>query len=175
MAGVSVVKFLSDGCHWTLLIRQWIGAVRHQAITWANVDPDFMSPYGVTRPQWFTVQTSKMVYRWTTLISSIYQKGHLVRLWNQFFMYMTYRIAFFLNHIIKNHLQISRITTVCSTCGQENRDITKFPITDCWWAMVSVSQWQVMRKVWPCHLHVIRYFVSHECASNLNYFSRTHT
>ena len=39
-------KLSSDECHWTLLIisqhwfRSWLGAVRHQAITWANVDPD---------------------------------------------------------------------------------------------------------------------------------------
>ena len=46
MAEVSIVKLLSDKCHWTLLMisqhwfRQWLGAVRQQAITWANVDPD---------------------------------------------------------------------------------------------------------------------------------------
>ena len=40
------MKLPSDECHWTLLmtsqhwVRQWLGAVRHQAITWANVDPD---------------------------------------------------------------------------------------------------------------------------------------
>ena len=35
--------------HW---FRQWLGAVRQQAVTWANDEPDFLSPYGVTRPQW---------------------------------------------------------------------------------------------------------------------------
>ena len=45
MAEVSLVKLLSDGCHWTSLIsqhwfREWLGAVRQQAITWANVEPD---------------------------------------------------------------------------------------------------------------------------------------
>ena len=29
--------------------------MRQQAITWAYVDQNFVSPYGVTRPQWFTI------------------------------------------------------------------------------------------------------------------------
>ena len=43
---LTLVKLSSDECHWTLLMiiqhwfRQWLGAVRQQAITWANVDPD---------------------------------------------------------------------------------------------------------------------------------------
>ena len=46
MAEVSLVKLLSDERHRTLLMksqhwfRQWLGAIRHQAITWASVDPD---------------------------------------------------------------------------------------------------------------------------------------
>ena len=46
MAGASLVKLPSDECHCSLLmirqhwIRWWLGAVRQQAITWANVDPD---------------------------------------------------------------------------------------------------------------------------------------
>ena len=49
MAELSRVKLLLDECHWTLLIisqhwiRQWLGAVRLQTITWANVDSD---PFG---------------------------------------------------------------------------------------------------------------------------------
>ena len=35
--------------HW---LRQWLVANRQQAITWANVDHRYMSPYGVIRPQW---------------------------------------------------------------------------------------------------------------------------
>ena len=40
------VKLLSDECHRTSLMinqhrfRLWFGAIRHQTITWANVDPD---------------------------------------------------------------------------------------------------------------------------------------
>ena len=46
MAEVSLVKLLSDECHWSLPViskhwfREWVSAVRQQAITWANVDPD---------------------------------------------------------------------------------------------------------------------------------------
>ena len=46
MDEVSLVKLPSDECHWTLLMRSqhwfrwWLGTVRQQAITWANVDPD---------------------------------------------------------------------------------------------------------------------------------------
>ena len=46
MAEVSLVKLHSDECHWTLPMmsqhwfRYWLGAVRQQAITRANVDPD---------------------------------------------------------------------------------------------------------------------------------------
>ena len=46
MADVYLVKLLSDEHHWTLQMisqhwfRQWLGAVRQQAITWANVDQD---------------------------------------------------------------------------------------------------------------------------------------
>ena len=46
MADVSLVKLYSNECQWTLLMvnqhwfRQWLGAVRQQAISWANVDPD---------------------------------------------------------------------------------------------------------------------------------------
>ena len=46
VAEVSLMKLLSDECHDTLLMisqpwfRWWLGAVRKQAITWANVDPD---------------------------------------------------------------------------------------------------------------------------------------
>ena len=41
-----LVKLPSDECNWILLMisqhcfRYWLGAVRQQAITWANVDPD---------------------------------------------------------------------------------------------------------------------------------------
>ena len=41
-----LMKMPSDECHGTFLkisqhwFRQWLGAVRQQAITWANVDPD---------------------------------------------------------------------------------------------------------------------------------------
>ena len=46
MAEVSFARLPSDECHWTLLMisqhwfRYWLGAVRQQAITWANVDSD---------------------------------------------------------------------------------------------------------------------------------------
>ena len=46
VAEVSPKKLPSDECHKTLLMisqhwfRWWLGAVRQQAITWANVDPD---------------------------------------------------------------------------------------------------------------------------------------
>ena len=46
VAEVSLVKLPSDECHKTLLMisqhlfRQWLGAVRQQAITCTNVDPD---------------------------------------------------------------------------------------------------------------------------------------
>ena len=46
MAEVYLVKLPSDESHWTLLMisqhwfRWWLGAVRQQAITWVNVDPD---------------------------------------------------------------------------------------------------------------------------------------
>ena len=46
-----------DECHWNVLMisqhrfRWWLGDVRQQAITWANVDRDFFS-YDVTRSQW---------------------------------------------------------------------------------------------------------------------------
>ena len=46
MAEVSVVNLPLDECHSTLLmisqhwVRWWLGAVRQQAITWANVDRD---------------------------------------------------------------------------------------------------------------------------------------
>ena len=46
MAEVSLVKLPSYECQWTIFMVsqhwfwQWLGAVRQQAITWANVDPD---------------------------------------------------------------------------------------------------------------------------------------
>ena len=46
MAGVSLVNLPLDECHSTLVMisqhwfREWLGAVRQQAIAWANVDPD---------------------------------------------------------------------------------------------------------------------------------------
>ena len=46
MADVSLMKFPSDECQLTPLMisqhwfRQWLDAVRHQAIAWANIDPD---------------------------------------------------------------------------------------------------------------------------------------
>ena len=45
-AWASLVNLPTGDCHWTSLIisqhwfRWWLGAVRQQAITWANVDPD---------------------------------------------------------------------------------------------------------------------------------------
>ena len=57
MADASLLKMFSDECHWSLIMmsqhwfRQLLGAVRQQAIVWANVDPD-LSPYGVTKTQW---------------------------------------------------------------------------------------------------------------------------
>ena len=49
MAGISLVKLLSDACHWTILLISefwfscWLGAIRQQAITWASVDPDLFT------------------------------------------------------------------------------------------------------------------------------------
>ena len=46
MTVVSLVQFSLYECHWDLLMmsqhwfRYWLGAVRQQAITWINVDPD---------------------------------------------------------------------------------------------------------------------------------------
>ena len=46
MVGTSLMKFLPGECLWTSLMisqhwfRWWLGAVRQQAITWANVDRD---------------------------------------------------------------------------------------------------------------------------------------
>ena len=46
MTAVFLVKLPSDECNWILLmisqhwLRKWLGAVRQQAITWANVDPN---------------------------------------------------------------------------------------------------------------------------------------
>ena len=46
VAEVCLMKLPSDECHKALLMisqhwfREWLGAVRQQAITWANVDPD---------------------------------------------------------------------------------------------------------------------------------------
>ena len=46
MADVSLVKLSPGDCYWTSLMvsqhwfRYWLGAVRHHAITWANIDPD---------------------------------------------------------------------------------------------------------------------------------------
>ena len=46
MSRVFVAKLLSCECHWTSLIRSqhcirlWLGAIRQQAIPWANVDSD---------------------------------------------------------------------------------------------------------------------------------------
>ena len=46
MAKVSIVELPSDESQWTppmisqYWFRYWFGAVRQQAITWANVDPD---------------------------------------------------------------------------------------------------------------------------------------
>ena len=46
VAEISLMKLPSDECHWTLLMisqhwfRQWLGAVRQQALTWTNVDSD---------------------------------------------------------------------------------------------------------------------------------------
>ena len=56
MAELSLVKLPSGECHWTLLMttqhwfRWWLGAIRQEAITWANVNPDrFISSYGFSR------------------------------------------------------------------------------------------------------------------------------
>ena len=46
MIDIPLGKLPSDECNWILLMisqywfRKWLGAVRQQAITWANVDPD---------------------------------------------------------------------------------------------------------------------------------------
>ena len=46
MTMVSLVKLPLGDCQWTSLMisqhwfRQWLGALRQQAITWTNVDPD---------------------------------------------------------------------------------------------------------------------------------------
>ena len=58
MAEVSLVNSPLDECHSTLLMisqhwfRQWLVAVRQQAITWANGDRDLLSPQGIARPNW---------------------------------------------------------------------------------------------------------------------------
>ena len=35
-----------------MISQHWFCGVRQQAITWANVDPDLLLPYGITRPEW---------------------------------------------------------------------------------------------------------------------------
>ena len=67
-----IVKLPSDECHWTLLmisqhwLRWWLGAVRQQAITWANFDPDLshhMASLGPNELK-FTSTACEITLRW---------------------------------------------------------------------------------------------------------------
>ena len=61
MVEVSLVKLPLWGCHWTSLMigqhwfRQWLGAVRQQAIYLSQCWPSSMSPYVITRPQYVLI------------------------------------------------------------------------------------------------------------------------
>ena len=67
----ALMKLLSGEYHRTPLMisqhwfRLWLGAVRQQAITWANIDPD-LCHYDIFRPQWV-----KTIHRKLTLKNNI--------------------------------------------------------------------------------------------------------
>ena len=74
MTDVSLVKLPSDECNWILPMisqhwfRWWLGAVRQQAITWVNVDPDLCRHI---RPQWVkdTPCLAPMGKLWVVVVS----------------------------------------------------------------------------------------------------------
>ena len=63
------VILLSGECHRTSLmrsqhwIRQWLGAIRQQAITWANIDLVLWSH--ITRPHWVNYLFSRQIFKLT--------------------------------------------------------------------------------------------------------------
>ena len=79
MAVVSLVKLPSSEYHWTLVViskhwfRSWLGAIRQQAITWTNIDPDLCHHMVslLTRSQWINSlghvgygMPHKICFRW---------------------------------------------------------------------------------------------------------------
>ena len=58
--------------------RSWLGAIRQQAITWVNVDPDLWHHIGVTRPQWVNMSCHRTFHCGGTFIiqTSNHQKWH---------------------------------------------------------------------------------------------------
>ena len=82
MANVVFEKLLSDECHWTLLtisqhwFRWWLGAVRQQAITWANVDLDLYYHMVLLGHNEFNFETSTLWSLFLTFIFLLHSQIH---------------------------------------------------------------------------------------------------
>ena len=85
MAQVSLVKLHSDECHWTLLKNK---STMVQVMAWCRQAtshflrqcwPRFMSPYGVTKPQWVnvTLQYLKCMKLWK-YIDTVYPEEFFI-------------------------------------------------------------------------------------------------
>ena len=80
MVGASLGQLPSDECQWTLVMirqhwfRQWLGVVRHQAITWANADPYLcchMASLG-SNEFWANKLTTRFSYSSQTLLGNVH-------------------------------------------------------------------------------------------------------
>ena len=79
MTDVSFVKLPSDECNWILLMisqhwfRSWLGVVRQQAITWANVDSDLCRHMASLGPSELIFLVWSLVYRSSNMMSQAFQ------------------------------------------------------------------------------------------------------
>ena len=80
-----LVKLLSGEGHQTPLmknehhLRWWLGAIRQQAITWANDDPDLCC-HMVTQPQWVNNQM-KITFLSTISLVQLMYWGWMTHIW----------------------------------------------------------------------------------------------
>ena len=118
MAEVYVVKLLSDGCHWTLLVisqhwfRQWLGAVRQQAIIRTSVDQDLQRHMASLGPSELTSINKLFPTKWNVYLATT----------------MVILLRILLKNVWMNFHEILRITYTVEETIFENNFVSFFTI-----------------------------------------------
>ena len=118
-----------EECHRTLLIirqhwsRVWLGAVRQQAIAWANADPDLCRLMVSLGPQWVKTVLLKLVEFVVIVLQHFNKVPLLLKKYNWNFSLAN----------PKGSGKFIFLIFVCSCGGEEESTKSEYLSTDAWW------------------------------------------